>query len=207
MQAQTPPFPTGRFDLFVVDLPLSWRGYSAKGEGRSPQAHYATQDIPALVHLLQQLFDAVAAKDSVVAWWVYGPRLPESLQVLQATGWEYTNELLVWLKVTKAGEPRMGNGKHTRKVCETAWGGKRGQGIPIRDHAVKQLIVAPRGAHSEKPDAAYHALERLYGDVRRLDVFGRKRRDGWTVWGNDIEEAPSLFPVISALEVALEAPI
>ena len=88
----------------------------------------------------------------------------------------------------------MGNGKHTRKMCETAWGGKRGRGIPIRDHAVKQLIVAPRGAHSEKPDAAYHALERLYGDVRRLDVFGRKRRDGWTVWGNDIEEEPSLFP-------------
>ena len=66
MQAQTPPFPTGRFDLFVVDLPLSWRGYSPKGEGRSPQAHYATQDVPALIHLLQQRLDQFSHRPDLI---------------------------------------------------------------------------------------------------------------------------------------------
>jgi predicted nucleic acid-binding Zn ribbon protein len=122
MQALTPPWPEGRFDLLMVDLPLAWLGWSPKGEGRSPQHHYATLDIPAVVQLLAPLFAAVAAKNAVCCWWVYGPRVPESLHVLQATGWTYTTELLVWEKVTKAGEPRMGNGKSTRKVCEIAWG-------------------------------------------------------------------------------------
>jgi N6-adenosine-specific RNA methylase IME4 len=64
------------------------------------------------------------------------------------------------------------------------WGAKRGKGVPIRDHGVDQRVFAPRGEHSEKPDEAYHALERLYGDVRRLELFGTKLRRGWTVWGH-----------------------
>jgi N6-adenosine-specific RNA methylase IME4 len=179
MQALTPPWPQGPFDLVVVDLPLAWRGYSAKGEGRSPQAHYETLDIPALIQLLTPLFEAVMARDSVTCWWVYGPRLPESLRVLETCGWIYTTELLVWEK------PGFGTGKTTRKVFETAWGAKRGKGIPIRDHGVSQKIVAPRGEHSAKPEASYHALERLYGDVRRLDLFGRTPRPGWVRWGNE----------------------
>jgi N6-adenosine-specific RNA methylase IME4 len=184
MRALTPPWPEGGpFDLLMIDLPLAWHGYSAKGEGRSPQAHYATLDIPALIQLLKPLFEAVAAKNSVCAWWAYGPRIPESLRVLEATGWTYTTELLVWEK------PGIGNGKTTRKCCETAWGAKRGHGIPVRDHGVSQKINAPRGIHSEKPDAAYHALERLYGpDVRRLDLFGRRPRPGWTPWGAEAGE-------------------
>jgi N6-adenosine-specific RNA methylase IME4 len=190
MQALTPPWPQGPFDLAMVDLPLAWRGYSAKGEGRSPQAHYATQDPPALIQLLKPLFEAVMARDSVVCWWVYGPRLPESLLVLQACGWIFTTELLIWQKVSRhTDEPVMGNGKTTRKVCETAWGAKRGRGIPIRDHGVSQKISASRGQHSAKPDGAYRGLERLYGDARRLDLFGRGPRPGWVVWGNEVVPA------------------
>jgi hypothetical protein len=38
MQALTPPWPQGPFDLLMVDLPLAWRGWSLRGEERSPQA-------------------------------------------------------------------------------------------------------------------------------------------------------------------------
>jgi N6-adenosine-specific RNA methylase IME4 len=180
LQASTPPWPHGTFDLVMIDLPLAWKGWSHKGEGRSPQAHYQTLDIPALVGLLKPMLAATMAKHSIAAWWVYGPRLPDTLHVLEATGWIYTSELLVWQK------PGMGNGKTTRKNCESLWGSKRGAGIPVRDHAVRQTIEAPRRRHSEKPDVAYQALERLYGDVRRLDLFGRKPRPGWVVWGNEV---------------------
>jgi hypothetical protein len=74
----------------------------------------------------------------------------------------------------------MGKGKTTRKVGETAWLMTRGKGLPILDHGVSHGILteedlplvleAPRRGHSQKPDEAYHALERLYGDVRRLDM-------------------------------------
>jgi hypothetical protein len=77
----------------------------------------------------------------------------------------------------------MRKGKTTRKVGETAWLMTRGKGLPILDHGVSHGIIlteedlplvleAPRRGHSQKPDEAYHAIERLYGDVRRLDIRG-----------------------------------
>ena len=54
LRTQTPSLPTGTFDLLLVDLPLAWHGFSAKGERRSPQRHYDTMDIPALVGLARR---------------------------------------------------------------------------------------------------------------------------------------------------------
>ena len=71
----------------------------------------------------------------------------------------------------------------------------RGKGLPIRSHAVPQAIItedlpqvieARRRAHSEKPDEAYATPERLFGNVRWLDMYSRQRRPGWTSWSNDL---------------------
>jgi hypothetical protein len=62
------------FDLLLVDLPLAWRGFSRKGEGRSPQRHYDTMDIPALCRLGEKVA-SLKADGAVAASWVYGPRL------------------------------------------------------------------------------------------------------------------------------------
>lgn len=39
---------------------------------------------------------------------------------------------------------------------------------------------------SRKPDEAAEALERLFGPVRRLELFARCRRSGWDAWGNEL---------------------
>jgi N6-adenosine-specific RNA methylase IME4 len=158
-------------------------------------------DALALIRHLVPMFAKIMAKDSAACWWVYDPRLPESLMIGQELGFTYKGRLLEWTKTTKDGRPHIGLGKTTWKVCESAWLLTRGRGLPIRDHVVCQLISteedlpnvieAPRRQHSQKPDEAYQALERLYGDVRRLDMYARTRRLGWTAWGNDVEdEAP-----------------
>ena len=196
--ANTPPWPEGIYDLVVVDLPLRWTGYSAKGEARSPQQKYRTMDVPALIRQLTPVFSRIMAKDSAACFWVYGPRLPDTLRIATETGFTFKSELLVWQKITKAGTPHIGTGKTTRKSCESAWLFTRGKGLPIRSHSVRQAIItedlpqvieARRRAHSEKPDEANEALERLFGNVRRLDMYSRQQRPGWTSWGNDLQQA------------------
>jgi len=66
-RATTPPFPSGPFDLVLVDLPLRFDGYSAKGEGRSPQHHYPTMDVAALSRM--PVPDLLAKKAAV--WGVF----------------------------------------------------------------------------------------------------------------------------------------
>jgi N6-adenosine-specific RNA methylase IME4 len=189
LRAQTPPLPEGTFDLVLVDLPLAWRGFSPKGEGRSPQRHYDTMDIAALCRLGEKVAPLMA-KNAAAAFWIYGPRLFDLPTVINAFRFEYSGEGFTcfdWIKVDKAGRPRIVNGKTTRKGKETVFLTKRGKGLKIADHSVRQVIFAPLGKrHSEKPQQVHEGLERLYGDVRRLELFGRRARLGWTVWGNEV---------------------
>ncbi len=51
---------------------------------------------------------------------------------------------------------------------------------------IKQIVLAPRGAHSKKPAVVHSRIERLFGDVKRLELFAREPREGWTTLGNEI---------------------
>jgi len=47
------------------------------------------------------------------------------------------------------------------------------------------LIVAPRKAHSAKPQAFYDMVEEI-GEPPRLEIFGRQQRLGWDVIGDEV---------------------
>jgi N6-adenosine-specific RNA methylase IME4 len=179
----TPSLPVGPFDLIVCDPPLGYLTRSPKGQGRSPGQHYQTLDLPALRRLP---IGDLAAKDAGLAIWAYGPRLPDTLALIEAWGFRYNSDLFSWLKTTKAGQPRMGTGYTSRKTSEQMIYAIKGAGLRVLDHAVSQAILAPRAEHSAKPEAAFVGLERLFGPVRRLELFARQHRPGWTCWGNEL---------------------
>jgi len=207
----TPPWPKpppGGFQLAAIDLPLSWDAYSPKGEGRSPQSKYPTLEPRTCIRVLRPMLAPISrgglmAGHCRTEWWVYGPRRQPGRevqfrvaleQIIKGCGFFYSTESLAWIKVEEIGTGELAGwvrpgkifstGKTTRKGVENMLGAKRGSGIPIRDHGVDQRVFALKAVHSEKPDEAYHRLERLYGDVHRLELFGTKERDGWTVWGH-----------------------
>lgn len=41
--------------------------------------------------------------------------------------------------------------------------------------------------HSQKPDIAYEIIERLYPNTDKVELFARRKREGWKVWGNEVE--------------------
>jgi N6-adenosine-specific RNA methylase IME4 len=47
-------------------------------------------------------------------------------------------------------------------------------------------MVDYRREHSRKPDATHARIEKLFGDVSRLELFAREERSGWDVWGNQV---------------------
>lgn len=47
------------------------------------------------------------------------------------------------------------------------------------------IVEASQRGHSVKPDEAHHALERLQGEVPRLELFAREKRPDRTPWGNE----------------------
>ena len=87
-----------------------------------------------------------------------------------------------------AEQTRMGLGNYTRSNVENVLVAVKGKGLPRLQADIKQMVMAPIGEHSVKPAEIREALEKLYGDVKRIELFSRSDAEGWHHWGN---EAPS----------------
>ena len=134
----------------------------------------------------------LAAPDCVLLLWAVWTRLPDAIELIEACGFEYKTNGFLWLKTTPNAEVIKldGKGLHygnslsgTCANTEPVLLGTRGS--PQRlSKDVHQVIIAPVGAHSAKPDEAYRRMERLYAGPR-LELFARKPREGWITWGNE----------------------
>lgn len=137
--------------------------------------------------------------------WVPNALLPEGLKVLKAWGFEYKSHI-VWQKIRKdSGPDGRGVGFYFRNVTEILLFGVRGKDVrtlaPGRTQvnfigAVEpnekimpdgDLLKTRKREHSRKPDEQYNIIESCsWGPY--LELFGRGRRKGWTVWGNQAED-------------------
>ena len=122
--------------------------------------------------------------------WVPNALLPVGLRVLESWGFQYKTNL-VWLKVRKDGGPDgRGVGFYFRNVTELILFGIRGKAARTLPPGRKQvnLLASRKREHSRKPDEQYEIIEACsYGPF--LELFGRGRRKGWAVWGNQASDA------------------
>jgi N6-adenosine-specific RNA methylase IME4 len=178
---------TEKYLVILADPPWPYATYSAKGKGRSAEAHYSTMSIEDIAALPVGNW---AADDSALLLWVTKPIAPRGYEVIKAWGFEYKTVAFTWVKtlaakddVTLFGPPPLrfhfGMGHWTRSNPEQCLLATRGK--PHRLNAnVEELILAPRRGHSVKPDETYARIERLLAGPY-LELFARQRRPGWDV--------------------------
>jgi N6-adenosine-specific RNA methylase IME4 len=174
-----------QFDVVLADPPWNWKARSVKGEGRSAKKHYPVMELDRIkdmpIHVL-------AKPDSVLLLWAIDPMVPQALEVMAAWGYTFKTIGFYWVKENaKKGGFFTGLGYYTRANPEMCLLGTRGKGLAVVRHDVACLVVSPRGRHSEKPAEVRTRIERLFGRVRRLEVFARQRAEGWSAFGNEIK--------------------
>lgn len=167
------------YDLIMADPPWTFKTYSPKGEGKSPQAHYECMTEADIACLPVQW---LAAPDSILFLWATWPMLDRGLTIMHH--WQFTYKTGgVWHKRTKNGKTAFGTGFRVRSACEPFMIGTRGN--PKTSRAERNLIEGLAREHSRKPEEAYTWCERYMPDARRLDLFSRQARPGWTAWGRE----------------------
>lgn len=194
----------GPYKLLYADPPWAFRTHAGKNRTptqkkfREAEDHYPTMSIEEMAALP---IEEMAAKDAVLAMWIVGSHCDVALDLARSWGFGiFVTDLFYWAKqkLVNADQidmftgdiaaPPMSMGYYSRKQVEPVWLFKRGRGLPVMAHDVRQLIVAPRDQHSRKPVQAYQGLERLFGDVPRVELFARNRRAGWDAWGNETDK-------------------
>ena len=126
-------------------------------------------------------------KDCGLFLWTTMPMLREGLEVIDAWGFKYITCAFVWVKLNPSGEGiYSGLGHWVNGNAELCLFGKKGHPQRIAKN-VKQIVIAPRGRHSQKPDEVRDRIVQLMGDLPRLELFARQEVDGWDCWGNEVE--------------------
>jgi len=121
--------------------------------------------------------------------WVPNALLPDGLQVLSAWGFTYKSNL-IWHKVRKdGGSDGRGVGFYFRNVTEVLLFGVRGKNARTLPPGRRQVnyMASRKREHSRKPDEQYVIIEGC-SPGPHLELFGRGKRKGWTVWGNQADE-------------------
>lgn len=138
----------------------------------------------------------ITAENCALFLWVTFPYLKEQLEVFEARGFQYKTLGWAWLKTNKKnGFPFFGVGYYSKSNMELCLLGIKGRMKPITN-SISQVIIAPRGQHSEKPKQVRQKIVELFGDLPRIELFARKPKGqlfndpsfkGWDVWGNEVE--------------------
>ena len=174
------------FQLFYVDC--GWRYNDPADAGKRGAGHKYT--VTSTADLVRMPVERYAADNSVLLMWATRPMIIEALSVMSMWGFTYKTEAFTWIKHNLSnGVPSMGMGHYTRANSEAVLLGVKGRGLKRFDKGVPQVVnTLGRGAHSEKPDhIVIPRIMRLYGDVRRVELFARREVRGWYRWG---DEAP-----------------
>lgn len=173
-----------RFKTLIVDPP--WR-YQKKTEMgiRTAEAYYPTMTTDEMVNID---VGRAAEDDAHLYVWVTNPLLlgmrptirghKSPVELVRAWGFE-PKSLITWVKTTKSGSPtRGGMGWYFRGATEHVIFAVKGN-LPIPPELRQEnVIMAPKGDHSAKPDALYEIVERV-SPGPYAELFARKPRDGW----------------------------
>jgi len=128
--------------------------------------------------------------------WTTNQFLVEAHQVAAAWGFRQST-VITWVKVRHAdGQPSMKMGYYYRSAtehCLFCVRGKRRLLGPARATA----FMAPREPHSQKPESFFDMVEEQSPE-RYLELFARRRRLGWDVWGDQAPGAIDLSETLVA---------
>lgn len=168
-----------KYKVILADCP--WQYYFANGYRRAIENHYSTMsdaDLASLGNLVQEVSD----KDTVLFMWATAPKLLEALDVMKAWGFKYATSA-VWDKEL------MGPGHWFRMQHELLLVGRvkktRCTPVPARRRSVFRERRSKE--HSRKPECVMEWIEEGWPDATKLELFGRRLREGWTVLGNEID--------------------
>ena len=179
--------PHGGYRTIVADPPWQYgkwgKGSDAcalagKPQNRDeplPYPYLSTSDIEALP------VGRLAAADCDLYLWTTQKYLPAAFGVLKSWGFKYC-QTLTWCK-TPMGT---GQGGLYCPTTEFLLLGRKGK-MPT-DKARKDSTwwnVKRTGKHSKKPEFFQDLIEEQ-GDGPRIELFARRHRPGWDVWGNEV---------------------
>ncbi len=177
--------PCGSYDLIYADPP--WK--QSKGGKKSVRKNSSGKPLDYPVCSLDEIKEHLrlatnsTGENSILFLWTIDKYLFEAQQIAESLGYKL-HARMIWDKVTgilAAFTVRYGH--------EYLLYMYRGKLTPVakdergKIHTVFRERVTK---HSKKPEIAYEIIERLYPDLKKIEMYARNTRNGWDSFGNEV---------------------
>jgi N6-adenosine-specific RNA methylase IME4 len=156
------------FAAIVIDPPWRYDNSATRG---AAEDHYGTMTQADLLAL-----ELPAADDAHLYCWVTNSFIEDGFELVKKWGFNYKT-CLTWCK------PQIGMGNYFRSTTEHVLFATRGK-QPTLTNNTPTHFTADRKRHSQKPELFYDIVE-ASSPGPYLEMFARRRRFGWHVWGNE----------------------
>jgi len=173
------PFPQKKYDLIVIDPPWPLKKITHKERPNQTNMDYPMMKIDEIKSLPIQ---DISSNNSLCFLWTVQKYLYETKTILENYGFNLLLTM-VWEKTygKSAGMPLFGFRWNAEFILV---GYKNKPEMWPKRKLIPAVFQAENIRHSQKPDKFYELIEPL--GKNRIDIFARKERHGWDVWGNEV---------------------
>lgn len=172
-----------KYNIIYADPPWQYKDKCNAGK-RGADFHYKTMKIKDIYNLP---VNNIADKDCILFLWCTFPFIQEGLNTIKEWGFKYKTIGFNWIKLNKKTPSLFyGMGSYTRSNSEICLIGIKGK-PKIISHSILSVLIQEREEHSKKPEIIRDKIVQLCGDLPRIELFARKKVDGWDCFGNEVE--------------------
>lgn len=175
-----------QYDLIIADPP--WK--QARGKGKKsvrPNSSGVPLDYPvcSLEEIKEHLRQATSLcpGDSILFLWTIDKYLFEAQQIAEELGYKL-HARMIWNKVT--GIPAAFTVRYGHEYLLYMYKGKLTPVATEERGKIHTVFVEQVQKHSQKPEISYEIINRLYPNLRKLELYARKERNGIDCWGNEV---------------------
>lgn len=170
----TPLEAQGLFQTIVIDPPWDWSDEGDINQLGRAKPDYHTMSIE---EIAKMPINRIADDNCHLYLWITNRSLPKGFRLINEWGFRYIT-CITWVK------PSFGMGNYFRGSTEQVLFAVKGSQL-LKRKDVGTHFEAPRGkGHSAKPNEFYNLVENC-SYAPYIDIFGRKDRSGWSVWGEN----------------------
>jgi len=178
-----------KYKTIVIDPPWKygvWGGCSGRGSGGELILDGASVPMPYKTMTTMEIerlpIRELADDNCELYLWVTQKYLPEAFWIIKSWGFKYC-QTLTWCK-----KPRgTGQGGVYCPTSEFLILGRRGKMPKVkRVDSTWWQVKRPHNSHSTKPEFFQDMIE-VVSDYPRLEIFARRQREGWDVFGDEVE--------------------
>jgi N6-adenosine-specific RNA methylase IME4 len=113
--------------------------------------------------------------------WTTHKHLEESFKIVKEWGFKY-HCLITWDKTNGVTPFSFNFSTEYCLFCQ-----RPGKWLALKQNGIKTLIRESHTDHSRKPKAMYGLIESV-SYAPYIEMFARRRREGWDAWGDQLEK-------------------